>query len=126
MANKNPQMMLKCFFLIDILKEAKNLLETLPGQLYVLIDDSNLLRFGRVLSQLEKINKNMLPKFSLILFSASSTPLNSFFPKTEMFELNSMNSEQILEILKEQSFQENRQILEMDQITILRSQVKIF
>lgn len=125
MANEDPQIMLKCFSLSDILKEAKNLLEKLSRQLYVLIDDSNLLHFGRVLSQLEKINKKMLPKLSLILFSSSSTQIN-LFPKTEIFEINSMNPEQILEILKEQTFQEKGQKLGVDQIAILRSQVSTY
>lgn len=123
MTNENPEKMMKCFLLTDILKEAQKLLEKLPGQLFLLIDDSHLLRFGRVLSQLNKSNIKLLPKLSIILFSAFSNKINANFLKAELFELNSMNSEQILEILKNQKSFENGNKLRSDQLTILRAQV---
>lgn len=86
-----------------------------------MIDDINILKFGKSLSRLEKPLKKLFPKLSFIFTSCAQTPI-ACLPPPELIEVPQLNREQILDILKNSSADK----LSADQSGILRQQVKIF
>uniref|UniRef100_A0A915EUK5 NWD1/2-like winged helix-turn-helix domain-containing protein n=1 Tax=Ditylenchus dipsaci TaxID=166011 RepID=A0A915EUK5_9BILA len=120
---EDPKEMIACFHLSNILSQAKVMAAKLTRPLFILIDDIHLLKFGRVLSRMDKPINELLPKVTFVFFSNSPNLLTGF-PKAELVELGLPTSEQMLEIVKAQCQQKNRK-LGSDQLGILRQQLKL-
>ncbi|VDK50940.1 unnamed protein product [Anisakis simplex] len=113
---------LRCsFHLSTTLSIFKSLLQKLDRPLYILLDDANLIKYGRALSALDKPFRKMLP--NLILIATSSTPLQiPFMPAPKSFQLPVFTDTEIIDHLKEYVVDMDRR-LTADQFGLIRQQL---
>ncbi|VDM39179.1 unnamed protein product [Toxocara canis] len=121
MSGQNDKQMLGSFHLSSTLSIFKSLLQKLERPLYLLVDDANLIKYGRALSTLDKPFTKLLP--NLILIATSSSPIHiPFMPTPQTFQLPSFTDTQIIEHLKEYTTDMERR-LTADQFGFIRQQL---
>lgn len=116
--------MVESFHLKSVLLQIKPLIALFGHPVVILIDDAHLIRYGSVLSRLEKPVLDSLGQYlSIIVFSANSNPISGLPLTPELVELTRPNQNCSLLILKNRCQQMWNQTLDTNQAAIVRQHV---
>lgn len=109
------------FHLASTLSIFKSLLQKLDRPLFVLLDDSNLIKYGRVLSALDKPFRKLLPNLTLIATSCSPSQI-PFMPSPQTFQMPEFTNNEIIDYLKDYVDSLDRK-LTADQYGLIKQQL---
>lgn len=109
------------FHLSSTLSIFKTLIQKLNRLLFLLIDDVNLIKYGRTLSILEKPFRKYLPNLVLITTSTLNTPI-PFMPIPILYEIPEITSNDILNYVREFAIAVERKFND-DQIAVIKANV---
>lgn len=119
--------MIESFYLKDILFQIKEFIAILDHPVIILIDDAHLIKYGNILSQLEKpILETLGDYFSIIVFSNNKTPIFGLPQTPELVEILPPNQITSLSILENRCQQLWNKTIDANQIEILRQNVNFF